>query len=100
MKDTIRHKIELAKEAPLVDLFTVAEEDCLSDVMSGKVYKLTQIAELWQCSHEFVRRQFIREPGVVKFRGIYLVPECVLQRCISRSMIRRSQCERSRGHRT
>ena len=50
MKDTIRHKIELAKEAPLVDLFTVAEEDCLSDVMSGKVYKLTQIAELWQLS--------------------------------------------------
>ena len=62
-------------------------QDCLSNVIEGKVYKIGDIAKLWSCSHEFARRQFVREPGVIKFEGMYLVPECVLERVVRRLMI-------------
>ncbi len=62
--------------------------ECVAEALEGKVYKLNEIAKLWNCSHEFVRRQFIREPGVIHAAGMYLVPRCVVERVVVRMMVR------------
>lgn len=61
--------------------------ECIGDILAGNVYRLGEIAKLWKCSHEFVRRQFVCEPGVLRSRGMYLVPRCVVERVITRLMV-------------
>lgn len=61
-------------------------ERCIEDVRKGRVHTLDDIAKMLRCSHELVRLNFRKEPGVVKFRQMYRVPETVLQRVLNRMM--------------
>ncbi len=84
MRSIIRERLaEIRSDHPSIQL-----TECVSEVLEGKVYKLNDIAKLWNCSHEFVRRQFIHEPGVIHSGGMYLIPKCVVERVVVRLMIR------------
>jgi hypothetical protein len=87
MRASIRRKLAGSGLPHTGQDFSSCTQHCLSDVIGGKVYKFADIAKLWSCSHEFVRRQFVQEPGVVRFQGMYLVPESVLERVVRRRMI-------------
>src|SRR4051812_48057061 len=54
-------------------------KECIEDIRQGKVYTLESISRMLRCSYEAVRLIFMKEPGVVKVRQTYRVPETVLR---------------------
>lgn len=55
-------------------------EKCLEDVRKGRVYSLQNLADMLRCSHNTIWRLFRKEPGVVRLKSVYRIPETVFRR--------------------
>src|SRR5262245_47404342 len=56
---------------------------CLEDVRQGRVYTIKGISAMLQCSDNTIWRLFRKEPGVLRLRSSYRIPETVLQRVLT-----------------
>lgn len=64
-------------------------EHCLADIREGRLYTFANISSMLRCSKETARILFRKEPGILKFRHVYRIPETVLQRVLSRLVQRK-----------
>ncbi len=70
-------------------------ERCVADVREGRLLTLVKLSRMLRCSRETARSIFAQGPGVLKFRGMYRVPETVVQRVLDRMMQGTEKLERS-----
>jgi hypothetical protein len=87
MRQVIRARLQGSPAGHRVPDY-VSSEASVSDAKQGQLFTFNQIAEKLQVSHEQVRRMFRREPGVVHIGSIYRVPESVLNRVLTRMLIK------------
>ncbi|MBS1858314.1 MAG: hypothetical protein JST11_23285 [Acidobacteria bacterium] len=61
-------------------------ERCLADLREGKVYTIANVSRMLRCGKDTAILLFRNEPGVVKLRKVYRIPETVLERVLKRIM--------------
>ena len=83
MRRAIRQALDL-KRCSDVNASEETLRNTFEDARSGRMFTLTELAELLKCSHETVSRKFKKEPGVVKIGRIYRIPEHVLKAVLRR----------------
>ena len=67
-------------------LTTEEVDRILADVREGRLYTFERIARMLRCHRDTVRKLFNEQPGVLRFRRIYRVPETVVQRVVAKMM--------------
>jgi AraC-like DNA-binding protein len=99
MRDRIRRKIDSARSGAIsVQAFDVgpkgvlvlntdlAVQQGINDVWAGDLLTLKEVAEKLKVSKETVRRLFQREPGVLRVKSEYRIPQSVFERVALRCM--------------
>lgn len=70
-------------------------EKCLEDIRKGRVYSLQDLADMLHCSHNTMWRIFRRQPGVIRIKSVYRIPETIFRRVMQDIMTLEAADERN-----